>query len=719
MRNYFHHLTCVHYFSLIFLCTLVLAFMAISESWSGTIIPRPQVIKDKGFTLAMDDDWVIVTDINDKEYEFCATWLINKLVRFHSLNMSIIPFEKMPSTKKILLGNPNKNEYIAEEAQKNGITFPSTLGEQGYTIDVISGQSEEILILADTQQGSFYGIQTLLQIIAARRVQGVSIVDYPDHQIRAVDMGRSGSTKISAEQTRLTEAQKTSIDYLAGLKVNMLAEEDSTRFFNASAPYMTAYKELVDYCKQRYIDFVPMIGSLRNNSWVPFELSEGWWIKDEIFSFGSDNFAVAEYPMADLLADQSPGILDSVNLKETKWNITGVAYIDTSTRYSGQNSLKIESGQIYIKLPVRADSHYQLSAYVKGTSPVISVSAFDKNGVRQFCQSDYSSKEANEWTKVGIIIKSLPDTVKVVIAINGRNKPVWVSNLRLWRIDGALRNVIRTKNTDIQVTSLNKTETFILGTDYVILNGEISKKYDERLEPFKIKRIPSGRILPGEKVLISYDALLYWALTHPANQPPCVSDDKLYSDYYYPAIDRVVAQLKPKIINFASDEIRGFNRDSRSRRRGITNAQLFAEWVNKIAAYVKSKDSALQVMIWDDMVSPYHNGGEDDYQLKYGGSSGRIAETIEKEMIDKSIIMNSWWYSNRYYASMVQDINLFESKGFSYFGAAWNSGDNIRTWSELMLKKQRSKGGWLTNWGESDNLLVPQFADEFWKSRDR
>ncbi len=125
----------------------------------------------------------------------------------------------------------------------------------------------------------------------------------------------------------------------------------------------------------------------------------------------------------------------------------------------------------------------------------------------------------------------------------------------------------------------------------------------------------------------------------------------------------------------------------------MSNTQLFAEWLNKINAYAKSKDPNCRVMIWDDMVSPFHNGGTKDYQLKYGGPPGMMAEVIEQNMIDNNVIMNIWWYRNSSLNRMIAATQFFSKRGYNFLGAPWYDLENIQSWSELLLNRPGSLGG--------------------------
>jgi len=680
------------------------------------VVPKPQVAQDKGFEISLDKDWVIVVSTTQQKYNFSASWLKQKLNHSHSLNLSVVNFNDAPSSKRVILGNPQEHDFVKSLIAEKSIILSSSIGNEGYVLNIFNSPRQEIIIAANAPNGIFYGVQTFLQLINGKKVEGVSIVDYPDHHIRAVDVHYFRDSQMHGKPPRFTQEIKKAIDRLASMKINAISLYTETDFFKSSFLYHKAYREMAEYCKQRFIDFIPGIGTLRSIAWVPFYLIEGWWVKDEVFRFDPDGLAVPQRPPMNLLKNGSFEEGHSTKAESDRWKFIGRIAVDHTRAFQGFSSLRIGKGRAVLDVTVEPNSYYHLSVYAMGSPPVIGLAALDKFGRTLYGQSDYTKNSELKWRKFGVVLRTNSQTSKLRIILTGKTKKngaVWIDNVKLQRVNGALQNVIRTLTTDIKITNLYKTITYQDGVDYKIINGKTSKRYDDGLQPFQIQRLNDGNISAGQEVLVNYDCVLYWSRSHWYNQPPCVSDDRLYINYYYPAIDRVIEALHPKIINLSSDEIRGFNRDSRNKKRGLSNARLFAEWLNKINRYVKSKDPNCRVMIWDDMVSPYHNGGTEDDQLKYGGSSGRMAEAVEQDMIDKDVILNVWWYSNRYLSAMVAATSYFSSKGFNYFGAPWDDVENIQSWSELLINQPQALGGFATNWGRND---FPAFADHFWNT---
>ncbi len=528
--------------ALLLLGNILLIFTSVQAA--ADLIPQPKFVQYKGFDINMNNDWVIVGDTQNQRYNFTAVWLKRKLNACNSLNFRIANFSDAPPSKRIVLGNAQEHSLVKSLFEKKSLKLPHHIGGEGYALHT---SGNEIIIAGGAPNGVFYGVQTILQLINKNNsIQGVSIIDYPDHKIRAVYMNYFGSTYMKGSPSKFTQTQKDAIDRLAGLKINTLSHSDKGDFFRDSPEYIRPYKEMVEYCRKRFIDFIPNIGSLRGIRGLPFELLEGWWIKDEKFKFGKDGVAVAEKPFINLFDNGDFEIDKDLDGKPDGWTITGSATIDGSKKHRGNNSLKINSGRVFVELPSEPDKHYYLTAFAKGASPVVSLKVVTSTGSCLYSQNDYIKTRLENWRKFGVVIKTNDQTDKVCISLSGKKGVVWVDAIRFYRVDGGLKNAIRTNSADIEVTNLNKTRTFQEGLDYEVINGETNKIFDNKLQPFQVKRLPAGNIAHGQKALVSYDSVLYWSLSHYSNQPPCVSCTSLYTDYYYPAIDRVIEHLKPQ-----------------------------------------------------------------------------------------------------------------------------------------------------------------------------
>lgn len=141
--------------------------------------------------------------------------------------------------------------------------------EEGYLLKV---SNQQINIKAKSNKGLFHGIETFLQLIRGSFVQSCEISDAPAFQWRGfmTDVGRNYQSLPMLKQM---------IDVMASYKLNVFhfhcTEDIAWRIAIKQYPQLTAseamqrnkglyytetdIKELINYCKERHIEFVPEI----------------------------------------------------------------------------------------------------------------------------------------------------------------------------------------------------------------------------------------------------------------------------------------------------------------------------------------------------------------------------------------------------------------------------------------------------------------------------
>ncbi|HEC76796.1 MAG TPA: hypothetical protein ENI33_06020 [Thermoplasmatales archaeon] len=604
--------------------------------------------------------------------------------------------------------------------------------------EIFNDSIKEIIIAGNAPNGIFYGVQTLIQLLNNNSVRGVFILDYPDNKMRGVYEGYKIRFEWNGSAYEFTQEQKDYIDWLASLKFNTVFTVENGIFFKNESQWRDAYEEFFEYSRERFIEPVPRLCSISSVAPFSFEFYEGWFVENESFIF-NESFALPEKPFINLLPNGDFEIDSDEDGIPDNWTVTskpGAIWKIDNDSYSGNHSMKLEvpeptqnSTSSYLRIEIdgiEPDSYYCLLSKAKAKNitnvrPQLTIYTKNTSGEVGVVQSDITWS-TNGWIDFGCCIKTPSDTEKIVIysriQFPGKGE-FWVDNVRLYRVNGALMNVIRASDTDIKVIDAVNKKIYVEGIDYEILNGTTSIKFSDSLTPFRIRRLPLGNISPGEEVMVSYDTYLFYRATSYWSSAPCVAREEFYTEYIYPAIDKIVYYLHPKIINADADEIRGFYRDSRMMRKFNSNAEAIAYWANRTNNYLTSKDPQCRLWIWDDMVSPYHNGGVEDYQVRYGGLPGRMAEATENEWIDKSIIMDIWWYSDIWLSQMYASSKFFREKGYDIAGSPWYEIENIESWSEILSAFQNSLGGVVTNWGDIPyEEHFSKFVDDFWNVKN-
>ena len=147
---------------------------------------------------------------------------------------------------------------------------PERVGNQGYTLQTAA---KAVTLRANSAQGLFYGLQTLLQIIkpgvGGPEIPGVRIADWPDIPIRAIHY----DTKHFQEKA---DYVRGFIRTLARYKVNMLIWEWEDKFAYQSHPIIGApgaftkdeMQEFTSYARRYHIQIVPLVQGLGHVSFI-------------------------------------------------------------------------------------------------------------------------------------------------------------------------------------------------------------------------------------------------------------------------------------------------------------------------------------------------------------------------------------------------------------------------------------------------------------------
>ena len=96
-----------------------------------------------------------------------------------------------------------------------------------------------------------------------------------------------------------------------------------------------------------------------------------------------------------------------------------------------------------------------------------------------------------------------------------------------------------------------------------------------------------------------------------------------------------------------------------------------------------------------------------------------MAEATERDWLDRSVLMDVWWYDDGWLSQMWQSVDYFTRKGYEVLGSPWLDAGNIASWSEILVDRPGALGGVETNWGTPYEAAHATFADHFWHTRYR
>lgn len=697
---------------IIFLLTATFARSGWSQN-DVVITPYPQKVVIKDFKVEVNSDWGIVVDRSNEANLFSAK-LINK--KFDNL-LIVEGIGSEFKTKHIILAL-SKDNFVSKEI----INITNEVGQEGYILEVFP---DSIVIVANDPRGVFYGAQTLFQLASKKEnkivIPAVKVIDYPNLKIRGAHIaGLPGGI----------EGVKAKLDYLAALKMNMIVFEEDAFWelnkdsFNLGRTNKAVFKELFNYARERHIEPVPELQSFGISAGIlgrEPHAAEGIWVKDEPFKFVNN---MAE-PVRQLeITIENPGFETGAdgNSVPDGWTFDKGQgrndwFWDNSTSHSGNYSVKLsipgtaKKRSNYLKskwIEVDPDTAYSLSFYAKKTAGssvnyglAMRIWQYDSNNkyiVENYCPLQ---KDAFDWKKHTLNFVTQPNASKVLIwaAIIDGHGTAWFDDIQLKRMSGRLVNVIRTETSDITITNSTKTKNYVEGIDYEIVDGDM-KYYDYNSHaPTKIKRIKNGNIQDNEIVLICYDFVLKFH-TLPWEVVYCPSEPRTYK-IFFEALRDLIGALDPKYIHIGHDEIRGMNRDSRCKRRNMTNAELLGEDINKLNNFMYKIKPDVKMMLWDDMLNPWHNGGREYYQMVFGGRPGKSSDATD--LISKDVIPVIWWYDSG--DPLKKSLDYFDSRGFHYLVAGWKNKENIQNWLKAVKSEKNCMGMIATTWDGWDNNL--------------
>ncbi len=297
--------------NIVMLCT-VLLFSFSSFSQQINIIPKPASLQVKPGNFIISKKTVIA--VNDEEDTKAADFLNDYLQDVYGFKLNV---DKQASKNYIRLST------------KNTVTDSAI---DSYSLNVIK---EGVTIEGATHIGTFYGIQSLIQLLPVIKntqlvIKAVAIQDAPRFAYRGMhlDVGRHFFP---------VSFVKKYIDYLALHKMNYfhwhLTEDQGWRIEikkyprltevgayrkgtiighypgtgNDSIPYGGFYtqdeiKEVVQYAADRYITIIPEIempghaeAALTSYPWLgcpgtgPYKVEETWGVFDNVFCAGNDS----------------------------------------------------------------------------------------------------------------------------------------------------------------------------------------------------------------------------------------------------------------------------------------------------------------------------------------------------------------------------------------------------------------------------------------------
>ncbi len=221
-----------------------------------SVIPTPQVVQLSEGDVVLDGTWAVEPGRIGERHIAYRT-LLRDAAEFHALTL------RRGASGKLLKLAVTPGTVATKAAPE--------LDRQGYRLRIGDNAIE---ITGNSEQGLFYGVQTLVQLLkrdasGRLRLPKGTIEDWPKLQLRFLHW----DTK--HHQDRM-ETLKRYLDWSARFKVNMIGFELEDKFEYPSHPVIGApgafttaqLQELVNYGLERYVQIVPVIQSPAHMAYV-------------------------------------------------------------------------------------------------------------------------------------------------------------------------------------------------------------------------------------------------------------------------------------------------------------------------------------------------------------------------------------------------------------------------------------------------------------------
>lgn len=247
-------------FLLLLTCITPVIAQNVSLSDSLPLVPYPQQIKRSQTDFRPDAQTTVVVCSSDKEDNFAATQLTDEFKNLYSLKLGV-KNAKSGGKNTIVLTRPGLNKQADVRLKDAGLELKSDFNPEGYVLLV---DNQGVIVTANTAEGLYYGVQTLLQLTVPAKngcsINGVNVRDWPAMQYRwQMDDWNRGPIPT-------LEYAKKQVKIMSEYKMNGYCIFAENIFESKKNPVINPYGgtitaaeivELIAYAKQYHVDIIP------------------------------------------------------------------------------------------------------------------------------------------------------------------------------------------------------------------------------------------------------------------------------------------------------------------------------------------------------------------------------------------------------------------------------------------------------------------------------
>ncbi len=248
------------------------------------------------------------------------------------------------------------------------------------------------------------------------------------------------------------------------------------------------------------------------------------------------------------------------------------------------------------------------------------------------------------------------------------------------------KNIMRTKLTDIAVTSEDGALTYKEGRDYRVIPGETlladNCLFKQDVKPYAIARIPGGGIADGQTVLATYE---HAGLN---SSELCLAEEEPQKAVAERCREMVAKNNLAILGAHDSEAPEGIGKGPRCKATGLTPAQLWARYYERVDKAVKTANPKARLLIWTDDLLPWQHAPRT-----------KLADAAP--LVPKDAILGNWYYGpGGTVQTDVKSARLWSKIGrdFTFYG--WYDSYNIRCTAAVALwaRKQGMPCLGTSNW---------------------
>jgi hypothetical protein len=268
------------------------------------IFPIPQEMEITSNPFVLDESVSIVVPAEmSKNDMFLARFLVRELSDRYGIAVRIDELSDIPSGKKVIVMGRFDNPLISKFCKNNKLSITANdPGKEGYLLNV---SSEKIIIAGSDDQGAFYGLQSLRQLVDAGKgkiVQGLNVRDWPAFPFRAIRLYVPGPENIAffkrfmrdfmalykynkviielncMRLDKHPEVNAGWIEFSRSLQFSrsnstegVRGEEKNSSHFDCGDGFIiekSEVKGIVDYAAENFLEVIPEIPSLTHGYWL-------------------------------------------------------------------------------------------------------------------------------------------------------------------------------------------------------------------------------------------------------------------------------------------------------------------------------------------------------------------------------------------------------------------------------------------------------------------